>query len=289
MAKQIITEGGCVAACKFENGTFSYSLAASVDELAAYRESKYVKSNPQEIYTAVKQTLADKKQVLFIGLPCHVAALKQYLGRDEANLITVDLICHGSPSPKLLDLFLQQYGTGLDQINTIHFREKGNYRLTGEIGQDRAQKEVLSFTPEGIKDRYSIAFLYGLSYTENCYSCQYAGIERVSDITLGDSWGSDLPESERKKGISIALCQSEKGIDLLQRSSLELFDVDLDKAVSANHQLKSPQAMPENRKLFFREIEKGTCFNKAVKKCFPKVCFRLDLKAFLLKIGILNA
>lgn len=288
LAKQIITEGGCVAACKFENGMFSYSLAASVDELAAYRESKYVKSDPQEIYTLVKQTLAEGKQVLFVGLPCHVAALKKYLGKDYVNLITVDLICHGSPSPMLLALFLQQYGIDLNQINSIHFREKGKFRLTGEAGQARGQKEALSFTPEGIKDRYSIAFLNGLTYTENCYSCPYAGIERASDITLGDSWGSDLPDSERNKGISIALCQSEKGVDLLQRSPLDLFDVDLDKAVAANRQLRVPQTMPDSRMLFFREIEKGTCFNKAVKKCFPKTCFRLDLKEFLLKRGILT-
>lgn len=288
LAKQVINEGGYVAACRFEKGEFRYSIAKDVDELTLFRESKYVKSNPIGIFKSVKKLLVQGLFVLFIGLPCHVAAMKKYLGRDYGNLITVDLICHGSPSPKLLELFLQQYEISLETIKSIHFRQKGSFRLTGENVSKNTERKEISFTQPGIRDRYSIAFLYGLIYTENCYYCPYARIDRVSDITIGDSWGSEIGEEEMDKGVSLALCQTEKGINLVERSPLKLFDVNLDKAMDANHQLREPYPIPKNRDNFFRAIEKNISFNNAVKKSFPRACFRLDVKDFLFKTGLLK-
>ena len=130
------------------------------------------------------------------------------------------------------------------------------------------------------------AFLYGLIYTENCYHCSYAGIERVSDITIGDSWGTEFDIYERKRGISLALCQTEKGLLLLKRCNLELYDVNIEKAVESNHQLREPFPMPTARNTFFYAVNKGVDFNDAVKKSIPKACFRLDMKNILLKTGI---
>lgn len=79
LAKQVINEGGYVAACRFEKGEFRYSIAKDVDELTLFRESKYVKSNPIGIFKSVKKLLVQGLFVLFIGLPCHVAAMKNIL------------------------------------------------------------------------------------------------------------------------------------------------------------------------------------------------------------------
>lgn len=286
-ARTVVSEGGYVAACLFDKGEFRYHIASSAAELEQFRGSKYVKSDPAGVYAAVKKLLIQDKQVLFIGLPCHAAALKKTLGKEYEKLTIVDLICHGSPSPKLLNLFLTQYHRSLKTLGHIAFRQKNTFQLSVE-DTEVTGKQIL-FTQHGIRDRYTIAFLKGLTYTENCYSCPYAGIARGTDITVGDSWGSELNEENRKKGISLALCQTKKGEALLKRSDLHLHKVDLDKATAANQQLRRPYPRPKQRAAFFEYVKKGKRFNRAVEACFPKLCFRQSVKNFLFQYGLLKA
>ncbi len=285
ISKQMIEEGGIVVSCCMEKGRFVYAAAETAAQLEQFRGSKYVKSDPAGAYRTIRELLQKDKRVLFIGLPCHAAALKLYLGNlCNDNLIVADLICHGSPSMKLLDLFLKQYGYSMDSFTDLSFRQKGRFSLSA-IGSDGKK---ISFTQPQVRDRYSMGFLKGLFYTDNCYHCAYARTERVSDLTLGDSWGSELSAEQRMKGISLVLCQSEKGMALLKRSPLDLAEVDLDKAVAANHQLREPSREPSERKIFFDQIERGKSFNHAVGKSFPKLCFRQDVKNLLSKLHLVR-
>lgn len=288
-ARQIIVEGGYVISCRFKKGEFKYFTTNELTELDDIRESKYVKSNPERMYSRAQRLLKEGNTVLFIGLPCHVAGLKLYLGEEYENLITVDLICHGSPSPKLLEMFLNEQGIKLDQIKKIHFRQKSGLELKSIPDQrnDGLTHEVY-FTQPSIRDRYSIAFVYGLMFTENCYHCHYAGTNRVSDITLGDSWGSELDKKEKQMGISLAICQTQKGISLLKRCPLSLQPVNVEKAIMANHQLREPFPLVQQRDILFREIGNGKGFKASVQKSIPIACFRLDLKDFLLKSRVLK-
>ena len=141
--------------------------------------------------------------------------------------------------------------------------------------------------PERVRDMYTAAFLNGLNYTENCYKCKYAQFERVSDITIGDSWGSELNLQEQKKGISLICCQTPKGEKLIQEAGLHLEFVDIEKAKTANHQLNYPSPMPDCRVKFFQEIQKGSGFNKAVSKCIPKEYYKEKIKMTLIRMKIL--
>ena len=283
IAKQWIADGGFVCSCIFSEGKFQYQIIKQKSELEKIRGSKYVKSELGNIYREIR-TLLPHKKVLFIGLPCHVGGLLTYLGKYKTeNLVTIDLICHGTPSVKLLSLFLKQSNISINSLQNIHFRKKNKYRVVCYKRIDFAKNNRISFTPEDVRDRYTMAFLNGLNHTENCYSCRYAGNKRISDITIGDSWGSELKEEEQAKGISLALCQTEKGSLLLKRTSLHLEAVDLNKAITANHQLSHPSKMPKERKLFFDSLKQGIKFDKAVAKCYPKACFRADVKTFLIK------
>jgi coenzyme F420-reducing hydrogenase beta subunit len=275
LARAVIAKEGCVFSCVFSNGNFHFKCAENYSDIKRFTGSKYVKSNPAGVYRQIQEKLKNNKMVLFIGLPCQVSALKKVVG-DNDLLITVDLICHGSPSPKLLEQFLNQYGCNLSEISDISFRVKDRSKLTVKNKM---------FTPKGIRDRYLIAFLNGLIYTDNCYDCKYARTERVSDITIGDSWGSKLPEEEQIKGISLLLVQTEKGHQLLKNAEMELKNVDLKKAIVANHQLVHPPIIPDTREMFFRKLAEGNKFNSLIKKCYPVQCFRQDLKAILVKIG----
>ena len=275
-----IEEGGTVCSCTFAHGVFGFDFAESYDDLRRFVGSKYVKSNPSGIHKKIKTRLKNGEKILFIGLPCQVAAVKKYVGDKLAKcLYTVDLICHGSPSPKLLDMFLKEYNCSLDGITDIRFRKKTTFHL-----YDGCE----GILPERVQDNYTFAFLNCLDYTENCYKCKYAQKERVGDITLGDSWGSEMSSSEQCKGISLVLCQTDKGHKLLENSKIHLGDVSIEKALASNHQLRHPSVAPEKRKDFFAYLESGLGFNKAVAKCYPKIYYKQKLKELLIKTKILR-
>ncbi len=280
LMKTFIQSEGIVYSCILKNGIFQFREVSNFHEIENFVGSKYVKSNPLGIYKKIQNLLKSGKKVLFIGLPCQVAALINYCRNDLLDLLfTVDLICHGSPSPLLLNQFLNENQVNLTEVNNIKFRNKTNYSIF-----IKNNKKLLGNTV----DMYIVAFLKGLDYTENCYFCQYAKLERVSDITVGDSWGSELQEIEKQKGISLILCQSEKGRKLINKSNLYLVEVDLNKAIQKNHQLQYPSKKPKQRKLFFEEIKKGNRFSKAVAKCYPKEYYKQKLKKLFIKFGILS-
>ncbi len=274
-----LENGGIVCGCTFKDGKFIFEFAKNKDELKKFIGSKYVKSNPTGIYKEIKGRLKREEKVLFIGLPCQVAALKNFVGTDlSGNLYTIDLICHGTPSPRLLDIFLKQYGLTLLKLKDIKFRVKAKFQIYGDY------KEIIT---KGVSDRYSIAFLNALTYTENCYSCSYAKKKRVSDVTLGDSWESELAIDEQKKGISLILSQTEKGKKLLKMANLHLESVDLEKAIANNHQLEYPSFKPIGREKFFAGL-KDQKFNSLVFQQLPKQCLRQDVKKILIKLQVIR-
>ena len=275
LVESFIESGGYVASCLFQNGEFSFDITNDLNYAKRFAGSKYVKSNPQGIYKKVSEKIRTGNKVMFIGLPCQVAAIKKYI-KNRDNLYTVDLICHGSPSPQILNRFLHENNVDIQSISELKFRNKEGFGL--HSGYKR-----ISF--DGGSDLYTFAFLTSLDYTENCYLCQYATLDRVSDITLGDSWGSELATEEQKKGISLILCQTEKGKELLRNTKIELRSVDLNKAVEANHQLQRPSEMPTERKIFFKNIDKG--FYHAIAKCHPKMYYIRRLKYMLQRIRLI--
>ena len=236
-----------------------------------------MKSDPSGAYRQVRSLLKAGRKVLFIGLPCQVSAMRNFVGeRLGGRLYTIDLICHGTPSPQLLEMFLEERGYKLGEIAYIAFRRKASFQLRdGSAAID---------TP-GVVDRYLIAFLEGLDYTENCYSCAYARRERVSDLTLGDSWGSEL-EDEAGGGISLALCQTEKGKELLRMAKLKVLPVDENLAAANNKQLNRPMERPAAREQFLRNLNSGMPFERAVQKALPKRCRRQDIKRALIRLHL---
>lgn len=270
-----VRQGGAVCSCaRSEDGMFGFSFAETEEEAGKFTGSKYVKSSPYGVYDEINRRVKNHKPILFIGLPCQVAAVRNYVRRSDC-LYTVDLICHGTPSVRLLNMYLEERGYPPARIQSMKFRENNRFYLSCD------NKPV---EPVGVYGRYTYSFLKGIDYTENCYSCAYAQIKRVSDLTIGDSWGSDLPADEQEKGISLILCQSKQGEKLLQFADLHLEAVDLNKAVSYNKQLSSPSVKPDSRNIFFDKLNKTDCFNKAAMQTFPRVFMRQNVKSVLLKM-----
>ena len=272
-----IENGGVVCSCVFEKGRFGFQFAESADDVKKFIGSKYVKSDPQGIYKQIAKRLSDNQRVLFIGLPCQVAGIKKYVGNNEKGLYTIDLICHGTPSPKILNMFLEEYNLSLDKASDIRFRKKQTFKV---------YEGFSSIVPDPIRDCYSFAFTNCLDYLDSCYDCTYATKDRVGDLSLGDSWGTELKDEE-SKGISLILCQTESGRKLLEQAAPELFDVNVSIAMENNHQLRHPSIAPSQRELFFKTMEKKG-FNKAIAKCYPNFYCRQAIKSILVKMKLLG-
>ena len=274
-----ITAGGIVCSCCFRDGRFGFEFSDSLSDAVKYKGSKYVKSNPAGSYGRIRRLLVEGKEVLFVGLPCQAASLKNYVGEKLLpSLYTVDLICHGAPSPVILRQFLAEKGIDMDQLESIAFRSKGRFQL-------KENEQTIDLP--GVLDEYTVAFLAGLDYTENCYYCRYASIERVSDVTLGDSWGTNLTE-EMRQGVSLVLCQNQKGQRLIDLSGAELMPVDLETAIKNNGQLRSPSEKPAARERFFKDLSDGKSVSEAVRRSLPKRYYKQSLKRQLVRFGLLK-
>lgn len=273
VCKSFILNGGVVCSCVQENGDFHFSMHYDVDSVAKSAGSKYVKSDVQGILKKIKNLLVDEKKVLFIGLPCQVAAIKKFVGKSlEKKLYTIDIICHGTPSKLLLERFIGQFGKSLSDCKNVSFRDGNKYRVA---------VDGKSLTPRCVLDTYTLAFVNGLSFTENCYSCDFAKFERVSDLTLGDAWGSTLPKSEIDKGISLMLCQTEKGKELLLNSGAHMEPVDVELVKLVNHQLTHPVRPGKNRKLFVNAIMSEKTVDASIMRIFPMIYIKQKIKQLL--------
>lgn len=276
LAKTFVEKYGVVCSCTFKNGEFVFGVAETADELINFAGSKYVKSNPIGIYKKIRELIISGIKVLFIGLPCQVGALKRFLGTAlEKDLYTVDLICHGTPSPQILVKYLEEKGLNVGEIQNIQFRKKTRFHL---------YVDNRSVVNENLTDSYLMAFLNALCYTENCYHCVYAQNKRISDMTLGDSWGSQLSEYEQNKGISLILCQTTKGVELVEQSDICLQNVNLNMAMDGNQQLKHPSKKPKKQKLFWTEMNNKNSFSRAMTRCYPKQHCKNAIKSMLARL-----
>lgn len=277
IAKAFVEQGGVCCSCVFKNGEFSFDFIESADDIWKFSGSKYVKSNPKDSFMRIEKFLVQGSKVLFIGLPCQVAGLKNYIRPNVENLYCIDLICHGTPSPLIFEMFMKENGYQCANLKDVKFREKDRFFVSSEYK---------GIKPVGVYDRYTFSFLEALDYTDNCYTCNYASVARVSDITLGDSWGSMLEREEQKKGISLIMCQNEHGRELLSMGDLVLVPVDKEIAIKNNKQLLNPSVAPDKRKKFITTIKKYNKFSLAVTKCYPYVFFRQSVKTLLIKLKI---
>ena len=153
--RAFIKNGGIVCSCTFSFGKFEFDFAETEDEVCKFTGSKYVKSNPEGVYKKILEKLKLGRKVLFIGLPCQVSAVRHYT-KNHQNLYTADLICHGTPSPQILDSFLFDYGIRLTEVQSIRFREKNNFKL-----EQNGKRFAVPITTELFDDIFELDNIHG--------------------------------------------------------------------------------------------------------------------------------
>jgi coenzyme F420-reducing hydrogenase beta subunit len=225
---ETINKGGVVFGARFdEKFQVIHDHAENSNELEFFLRSKYVQSRIGNSYIYVKQFLSQDRFVLFSGTPCQIGGLIKYLGENLANspqLLLVDIVCHGVPSPLIWEKYLDQL-SGDKKVVGVNFREKTpGWRLFSL----RVDFSDSSFYVKPLtKDAYMQAFLRNLSLRPSCYACHFKGTKRESDITLADFWHVEevLPRIDDDLGTSLVLTHSDKGFKTLKGlSSISIID-----------------------------------------------------------------
>lgn len=256
-ARIIINNGGvAVGAAYNEDMTISHIIIDKIADLPKQQSSKYVQSNTENTFKEVKKLLREGKTVLYSGTPCQIGGLKGYLRKDYDNLYTMDLICHGVPSPKLFAKYLEWMGEKLNgEIDFYDFRDKS----TGWGLEYMTKTKTKTKTSPSSTDPYYYHFLCGDTYRECCYRCQYCRKERVGDITIGDYWGIEKqhPFFYSLKGVSCILVNTEQGRKLWNMVSNEFVTLKstFEKVAIDNHNLEAPTKRPAIRDNVYKHLD----------------------------------
>ncbi len=260
LAKKHIEDGGVVAGAAFDEGfVLHHQFASGINEIDKLLGSKYVQSKTGDIYKRVKRYLDSGIPVLFSGTPCQVAALKSFLRKPYNNLTTADIVCHGVPSPLLWEKYKKWISAKFNgqEIKGVSFRDKSSgwrkYSVTINF------KNKSQYSIRYSDDAFMKAFLKDCCLRPSCYACQFKGVDRVSDITLGDFWGvaKVVPKLDDNKGTSLVITHSDKGETAFRQILDELLVVPIE---SANALKLNPAALyscklPPCRTEFMQDLQ----------------------------------
>lgn len=256
LAQYVLRKGGVVCGAAFDEGNVvKHILVKNAADLEKLRGSKYVQSEIGHIFVQIKDLLKSGRQVLFSGTPCQVAGLNSYLEKDFDNLLTVDVACHGVPSPKVWLKYISELGKDVSQFN---FRDKkGGWKKFG-FSYFSGEQKIYATAKENI---FFKGFLKNLFLRKSCGTCRFANMGRPGDFTLADFWG--IQKLNRKldnyQGTSLVLSNTPKADKILeecQDSFAKLCKVPLEKAVRRNKVLYQSLKAHQAREAFFSQYEK---------------------------------
>lgn len=233
LAEYTIKQNGVVFGAMFDSLCHVYhGFVDNIEDLSRLRGSKYVQSRIGESYREAKHFLKDDRQVLFSGTPCQIAGLKRFLGKEYENLLTVDVACHGVPSPGIWKLYLNELSNQFlpgSSVKEVNFRDKSNgwknYSIRIVFAKD--DKEFV-YTVPFYRDWYLMSFLKNLVLRPSCSSCQMRNGKSGSDLTVGDLWGVETicPELDDELGTSVVLVNTLKGNSIVKEINCVLKEVD---------------------------------------------------------------
>lgn len=284
----VLSCGGVVYGAGFEKDlSVVHQRADSQSARDALRGSKYVQSSMAGVLPLIEKDLSENRQVLFSGTPCQCASIGSLFAKYKKSLFLCDIICHGTPSPKLWRDYLAYKK---DKIGC--FPEKVIFRNKQEFGWHGCIETVVANKKQYSDMLYTNLFYGCYAMRPSCYSCPFASMERGTDITIGDFWGIEdaaLDFQDDNKGISMVLINTEKGAQLFSEASLALTrsvctTINYDK----QPHLKEPVACPSGRELFWHDYQtKGFAYIARKYSCgnaIPRN--KSELKPLLIRLGL---
>lgn len=262
----VFSKKGVVYGCVLDESFHAVHIRAEKgEERDRMRGSKYVQSKLGDIYKNVSKDLKDGRFVLFSGTSCQIAGLKKYLGNEYKNLLCVDIVCHGVPSPKVWNEYLQwQEKKNHSKVKKADFRNKLDFGW-------RAHKETLTFeNGKSISSDVFTTLFYGHSILRpSCYECPYKTVMHPGDITIADYWGIEnaAPEFDDNKGVSLVLINNDTGENVLNLIKQALWCKSTKIEDSMQNSFKAPYPRPITRDQFWIDFSTRNFEYVAKKYC----------------------
>lgn len=264
LAGYVLKQQGIVYGVKMSEDCYSAEFTRVSDslELAKLRGSKYLQAKVGNTYKQVKEDLLADKLVLFSGTGCQVNGLKAFLGKEYSNLLCVDVICHGAPSPALWRKYAEH------QEQKVGGKLRGiNFRCKDDSWTDFGMKEVLDGIPQGNqkkiyvskdKDPYMTMFLRDYCLRPSCYECTAKNVKKA-DMTIADFWGINdvAPEMNDGNGTSLILIRTDAGRKIFEKiaTDFQLKEVSYEDGVRSNPAEYKSCARPIQRNTFFDDMQ----------------------------------
>lgn len=261
-ANYILSSNGYVAGAAYNRDyAVNHIIISDITDLYKLQGSKYVQSNLKDTPQTIKSLLNNGKNVLFVGTPCQVAGLLNYLKKPYNNLFTIDLVCHGVPSPKLFARYINHLKNKYPTITQFHFRDLSKWSCNSSITykstfSNRWTNKQLYDTDMG----YFSLFINNYINRECCYKCTYAHSSgRVGDITLADFWGIGKAKPykhDTSLGVSFVSVNTIKGKDLFEsiKPDIEYEEREIEETINGgNSQLKQPSQRPTERDNIYKQ------------------------------------
>lgn len=270
LAEEVISQGGVVAGAAYSEDCYSvsYRIAETQDDLAALRGSKYLQADAGHVYRQVRRALSEGRQALFVGCPCEVAGMRAFLGKDDPNLLLVDLVCHGTPPQALFERYVrEQEARHGSKAVRVSFRDKSFVAWNHSLSIDFADGG--EYRGRRSEDPYLRAFLDRLMFRESCGHCPFARLPRQGDLTIADFWDVDRYDEslDDRRGTSLLLVNNARGermLEALRRGAKLLEPAPLEHAIKHNAQIKWSSLHNERRGRFQSLMhDYGYSFEKA--------------------------
>lgn len=301
IAEEIIERGGVVYGASLTSDLRVKHIGVStIDDLAKFRNSKYVQSEIGDCYNNAKKSLTEGKLVCFSGTPCQINGLYKFLGRDYENLFTVDVVCKSVPSPLVFEKYVEYKKNQLGgAISDIVFRDKKRgflYCTMAHYSSYKDKIEAKSVYRRGSEsDEWLRLFLSGKISRRSCVTCKYQTMDRPGDFTLGDIWETGNAAFDDNKGSTMVHVWTHKGKVFLEhikdRVRIIDFPIEESRGIERKHTLK---IFPE-RELLFADAHNLTSkdfFNKyapysfkvRVKNYCRYLLWRLNIQSFVRRL-----
>lgn len=282
IAEAVLRQGGKVYGVSFDENFEAHHIGIdNISNLQSLQGSKYMQSRIEQTYQQVRSDLHTGRLVLFSGVACQIAGLKHYLKQDYSNLITVDVLCHGVPSPLVWKKYLEwQSSKYQDDVKKVFFRKKNQGWKRFEVELHFSRGEI--YHQPFYQDPFMRLFLSNICLRPSCHQCCFKALERQSDITLGDCWGIQdyLPQMDDDQGTSVILIHTECGHKIIS----QLFDqmyyqrAETDRALPPTADSRKSVAQHPKRKLFFNKLAKSKDMDRIVKLLRPSLTRRMITK-----------
>lgn len=249
-------DGIVIGATMDQNNRLKHIAICNDEELYKLRGSKYLQSDLNNVFCYIKDNIKEKK-ILFVGTPCQVAGLKAVV-KNNKNLICIDVICHGVPSQKLFEKYIEELEfDNNEKLLHYNFRDK---KTGWENYSNTAIFDTKQISQLATDNNYMKLFLSDVALRECCYDCNFKLGNKYSDITLGDFWGIKkyYPEMYNSNGVSAIIINTENGQNIFEeiKDNITYKESNLEYILDGNPSLKNSAKYYKERNLFLNDIDR---------------------------------